>query len=262
MFGRITKIALLLLIILFCASFVVFRYYGNQIEANWFNDQVREYLTRYPLLRGIYALHWDGDAKSDYLSTNDYQKLIVEIDSIEACQKYFINNDSLINQISELVQKPEGVKIVVGDPLDDDEMVYLDSNSMDRAINGIKDRLQDNKSKDQHAVLYVLCLDYNRDAPTNIGLTYQDDTVLLFFDEIEKLTKENPDSLPIYLKTTLLHEFGHQLGLGHVDDNNCLMAETIENPGNSAAALKNIPQQFCQPSLSQLDEYRLIYQTN
>ncbi|MFH1597983.1 MAG: matrixin family metalloprotease [Patescibacteria group bacterium] len=258
--SRIIFVTSLLIIIIFCASFILFRYYGNQDNANWFNDNLRGELAKSPTLRSLYALNWDGDAKSDYLSNRKFKKLVIEIESIQQCALYFADNQALADQINDLIQKPEGVEIILNDSIDEDEIIFLESNPLDRAVSRLKARLQNHKTGGDTAFLHVLCLDYNRDASTTIGATYENTTVLLFYNRIKEVTEKNSAALPIYLKTTLLHEFGHQLGLPHLEDTGCMMAATVESPGNAIGALDQIPQSFCPASLNMIQTLRLQYQ--
>lgn len=253
---KILKIIFLLLIIIVCGSFIVFRYYGNQVESNWFNDNLRDKMIYYPLLRGMYSLHWDGDARYDYLLDHKFQKLIVEIDAIKDCQLAMGDLADLQVKIESLVKKPQGVELIMGELIDDDEIVLLESNELYMAMENISPRLRDYKTDGQVAALHVLCVDKNRNRFDSIGLTYRESTILLFYDRIKEVTIDNPDTLPVYLTTTILHEFGHQLGLDHLDDENCIMAAKVESPGDTVGAIENIPQQFCQASLDTLEEYR------
>lgn len=259
---KIVKTIILLLIIIGCASFIVFRYYGNQVESNWFNDNLREKMIYYPLFRGMYSLHWDGDAKYDYLLDHKFQKLIVEIDATKDCQLALGDLADLQAKIEILVKKPQGVEVIMGELIDDDDVVLLESNELYMAMENLSPRLRDYKTDGQVAALHVLCVDKNRNRLDSIGLTYRESTILLFYDRIEEVTASNPDTLPVYLTTTILHEFGHQLGLDHLDDESCIMAAKVESPGNAAGAIENIPQQFCQASLDTLESYKANFNDN
>jgi len=259
---KILKITFLLLIILSSATFIIFRYFGNQVESNWFNDNLRDKMIYYPLLRGMYGLHWDGDAKYDYLLDHKFQKMIVEIDAIQDCQLALGDLADLQAKIEALVDKPQGVEVIMSEKIDDDDMILLESNDLDRAMENLSPRTRDYKTNGQVAALHVLCVDHNRARPDSIGLTYKESTILLFYDRIKEVTINNPETLPVYLTTTILHEFGHQLGLDHLENDQCIMAAEVESPGNTAGAIENIPQQFCQTSLDTLETYKANFKDN
>ncbi len=258
--SRIIKVVILLIIIAFCSTFVVFRYFGNKDVDNWFNEGLRGYVTRFPTMRSMYGLHWDGDAKSDYLSNKKYKSLMVEIDGTDRCRSVLSNNQELlVNEISNLVQKPEGVEIDIGSLVDDDELIFLESNAFDRAINKIINRLRGHRTNGDQAVFYVLCIDYHRDNPSWLANTYQEDSMLLFYDRANEIAGNNYEALSVYLTTSLLHEFGHQLGLGHVNDPNCIMANRVEYL-ESDSKFDKIPQDFCQLSFDRLEIIRQAYE--
>ena len=66
----------LIIFIIFIFSYIIIRYFGNTSKTdNWFNNNFREKLVRYPIMRTFFNLHWDGDAKTDYSSSNKFTSL-------------------------------------------------------------------------------------------------------------------------------------------------------------------------------------------
>ncbi|MBU0598109.1 matrixin family metalloprotease [Patescibacteria group bacterium] len=235
----ITVLLLILIIVVF--SYVVLRYFANsENQDNWFNDSWRSKFSRYPFLRTIIGLHWDGDALSDYLMPEKMDSLVIEFDRYENCDIDIDLQEQLVQEISRVIDKPGGITFK------EDDYYILNQPSYSREeIRELAKIHQDYRSKAGVAVLYIMCMNKSADYPTNIGLTVHENGIVIFQEAIRELTKNNRATHDIYIVSTILHEFGHQLGLDHVEDRDCLMTERVESPGNALGALSLIPDSFC-----------------
>ena len=65
-------------------------------------------------------------------------------------------------------------------------------------------------------------------------------------------TRENPDILPYYEESTALHEFGHQLGLPHNAEPNCLMNEHADEARALREKTSDVITDFCAFELRQI----------
>lgn len=243
----VTVFLVLFIVIIF--SFVVIRYFANASQQdNWFNNNWRAKLAVYPWLRTVFGLHWDGDARSDYLSSKQYTSLQIEVDRYDGCQL----SDTVLAQvksaIEQVVQKPAGVTVA------QDSVLPLVMDSYDGAgIHAIVNMNQRYKTGGRQAVLYLLCLNKSSDRPSNIGLTEQADGLVVYWQTIEELTAGDDTSVDDYVISTILHEFGHQLGLNHINIPGCLMAETVESPARNIG-LQVTPTAYCPQELEAIEK--------
>jgi len=196
-------------------------------------------------------LHWDGDAKTDYLLSDRFTSLKIEIDHYDQCQWSQDIIDRFRLEIEQVIDKPGGVTVVQSN------IIPLAKESYNRnEIRALANRYQNFSAKGDEAVLYVLCLNEYDEQPSNIGLTVYEDGVVIFWNTIRKLVADNPATLSAYITSTILHEFGHQLGLDHIDYYHCIMSESVESPGNAAGALKTIPVTYCAEELEIIAEIK------
>jgi len=253
-YKSIVTITLFILIIIIFTFFII-RYSANlPQENNWFNRKFRAGFVYYPILRSVFNLHWDGDARSDYLSNKKFKKLLIEIDRYTNCQFSQKNIENIKSEIAPVVQKPLGVEIR------EDDIFDLSQSSLSREdLQQIIKKYKDNKAKNSQAVFYIICLNGFKDAPTNIGLSSGEDGAVIFWDEMKEISSENPASFDLFFESTVLHEFGHQVGLEHSNEPECLMNERVESPGNAAGALSEIPTKFCPQELQQIENLRNQY---
>src|SRR5581483_677174 len=69
--------------------------------------------------------------------------------------------------------------------------------------------------KQGQAALFIMILSANSTDAHDIGLTYKEDGLIVYANTIKNLAPQNHQVLNDYVYSTLLHEFGHQLGLMH-----------------------------------------------
>jgi predicted Zn-dependent protease len=243
---------LLFVFIALIFSYLIIRYFGNaEQKDNWFNNNFREKFVRYPVARDFFNLHWDGDARSDYLLSDEFTGLRIEIDHHDECVISQDVLDKFVSEVEQVIQKPGGVTITRSNE------VPLAKDSYNREeIRAIASLYQNYSAKGDEAVLYVLCLNTYDEQPSNIGLTVHEDGIVIFSNAIKKITSNNPATFDSYLISTILHEFGHQLGLDHINSAHCIMAPYVESPGNAAGALQLVPTRYCSEELKAIEEIK------
>jgi len=245
------KISIFILIVIIVASFlyVVIRYFANSDNTdNWFNNNYREGFAQNLFLRKILNLRWDGDGKSDYLLDEKYTSLYIEVDQYDDCNISEESMNGVQGEISRIINKPGGVSYKISD----DTIALANDGYNSEGIRNLAQRYQNNATSDTQAVLYIMCLNRYEEQLSNIGQTVHEDGVVVFWDTIQKLASSSTEMIQTYISSTILHEFGHQLGLDHSNDTNCLMSESVESPGNAAGAIYLIPSHYCE------EEYILI----
>ncbi|MBU2228867.1 hypothetical protein KJ810_00500 [Patescibacteria group bacterium] len=245
-----SRIILIIFVVIVGLYLAVYAYTG-QDEENWFNTHYRSKIAQYPLMRSLFYLHWDGDAKSDYLTSNRFSSLKIEIDRYEECLLTDEMFDAIEKGIEKVVQKPGGIAF------EESNIFSLTKNEYTvEELLAIKETYKDKSSSRNEATIQLVCVNGYADDPSNIGLTLMEDGIGIFWQTIKELASNNPDSLEPYVVSTVLHEFGHQIGMGHIEDDECLMAAFVERPGNAKGALKKIPVFFCYEELKSVEQIR------
>ena len=83
-----------------------------------------------------------------------------------------------------------------------------------------------------------------------VGETYESQGIIIYESRVEELTQ-----FESYQKTleqsTILHEFGHLMGLEHALDPTCVMADTVE-VGTSQEAINQLSTDFCAESFAKI----------
>ncbi|MFA5051694.1 MAG: matrixin family metalloprotease [Patescibacteria group bacterium] len=243
---------LIFLIVVIFGSFSI-RYFANAPEQdNWFNRDYRAKLSRYPLLRSMYGLHWDGDGAADYLMSARYPEMDIVINRFDECSISPAVTEQIQLEVERVVKKSGQVRIVDG------SVFALTLDSYDRpGIRAIASKYHERHTAGQTAVLNVYCLNSYSEQPSNVGLTVNEDGVVVFFKTLQNDVGSLSDALETYLISTILHEFGHQLGLPHGTDQTCLMAETVEVAGELDPRFASFtPVSFCPEEIQRIEEIR------
>lgn len=245
-------ILLLSIIIIVSFGFVGIRYSANADEQdNWFNDEYRESFSHYKYLRDVLGLHWDGDAKADYLLNRKYTKLRIEVDRYDECSISANAISSFVSVIEPIIDKPGEIKITMNDTIPLGFESY-DSEQI-RALTG---RYKGFSTRGDEAVLYILCLNKYSETPSNIGLTVFEDGIVLFWETISELVQDNREMTDSYVISTLLHEFGHQLGVDHVENEQCIMAASVENPKLVDGVVFRASTEYCEEELEEIQKVK------
>ncbi len=214
---KLSIVLISLLIIAYSAILLLF-FQRN----NWFNDSFRDNFSYYPFFRNIFKLHDFGDGKGDYLDSKKFPKLLIEIDSLKDYELSSETKKEILKYLDEICQKPEEIEIIEDDIIYDDRLSF----NMDEIKNLQKDYRDYYPQKDQ-AVLYIINLNKFSDSPTNIGTTTQETSMAIFEGTISNLPSYK-DSQLFLERSTILHEFGHLLGLDHSEDPYSVMFEAVE----------------------------------
>ena len=230
-------VAILLAVIVLTFSNVILRLLANGAEDNFFNQKYREKFASYPLFRKSIGLHFDGDAKKDYLGTR-YKKIVVEVDEMEGLSVSFEALDIFSQKIRQATGKE--VQIVRSDkvPFDDDVT--------DAEISEIVKKYRNVNFIANSAYIYFLYLSEFDDNIDHLGSTYQENGILLFDFALRNFTSNSPKTLDNYVESTALHEFGHQIGLGHNQQPGCLMNEQLEQAYRFSERPVDVITDFCE----------------
>jgi predicted Zn-dependent protease len=92
----------------------------------------------------------------------------------------------------------------------------------------------------------ILADDYEGREENELGRTHKEFGILLSDTALRQESGGNSLLHEKYLLTTLLHEFGHQLGLPHADDPNCIMLPHARQYWSREEwYADSVPENFC-----------------
>lgn len=244
---RRLSIVLLCLIIVGSFGFSFLRYQANQADANnWFNLHWRTAFARQHWLRTVFGLHRDGDNQAAYVA-NDPATLHVVVHALPGKTLTTPLQNELASALTVVTQKPKGVTFSTGDSI----LVQAQGFTRDQ-VRALANADGNHGTEQGTATVHLFLLNTFADAPTNIGMTVREDGIVIFLDAIADLAQNDPATTNGYILSTILHEYGHQLGLGHVSSADCIMAETVESP----TGFSSTPTQFCQEELQLIEAKR------
>ena len=240
----------LLAVIIVTFGFIGLKLAANGTEGNYFNRNLRGSFAQHPFFREVLGLHYDGDAAADYLGQN-FKTVVISV-KVEAGVK---TDEAVLrrfaDKVAEISGKPASFQIDAG--------LISQKEAVEKTPAELADRYQKSRSKGQAAILNVLYLNTASEDPKLLGSTLAEDGIILYKGALADFTARNPATLPAYEYSTLLHEFGHQLGLSHNSFDNCLMSEHAEHMGTFIELPGDVITDFCPEEYSQLHAKKTLF---
>lgn len=236
---KLLVICFLFIVIGLSLSFSWVKIQASGPDDNYFNRELRSRFTAVPFFRHVLSLHYDGDARADYLG-GKYKKIVIEVDTMQDIGARYEALDLLRDRVRQITGKPTSYII------SDNNILYereVDETGIEKLVKQYRNR----ESSDDTAVLYLLYASSSADQPDLLGLTYQEYGIILFYNALQDFTDENPKVLVNYEASTALHEFGHQIGLPHNERQNCLM--------NKSAEMAHIPREIPEDVITDFCEH-------
>lgn len=202
---------------------------------------LRDFFSKNELLTNVFQLNRLSDAKRDLL-TKDLDIIIVPTANFSLEEQTSENISERLNEVTGKQAKVLVDQTFVGQQIDDLSDQNLEKISKDVA-----------KKSGSKNYLAIILLDKSSDVPTNVGLAEGERTIALFEGRISELS-ETKSVLSDLEVSTILHEWGHLIGLEHNNNEGCLMNEKVESPGNNWSA--SMPETFCDFEKSQIEELK------
>lgn len=235
-------LTLFLLLFIFSVFLYVLFYYSFNLsyENNLLNKKFHIFFASNLLLRQLFKLHRIGDARSDYLTTNNFQKLEINIynPNRDTFSEDFKN--TLIDRIGQITNKPAGIFVK------EESLNYIETITDE----GIKMIIKDNPiNLKNSAKLNIFLIKSYYHVPTYIGLVKDAYHIFLFSAPLEDISHFEKTSDNAYL-STILHEFSHLLGAGHVANDRCILSEKVEDIAFGRPA--EITTTFCPEDLEEI----------
>jgi len=229
-------VGLLLIVILLSLGFVVLKSQALGSPSNYFNRNLRRDFATSPLFREILGLHYDGDAKTDYLGER-YSNILVEVDTLNSQTVRLSTLDGLVKKIQEITSKETEYLVSDRDILSPRQLGADD-------IEKIAGKYRNHFNTRDTATIYFLVANADEEDDDKLGTTLREYGIVLFSRALTDFADPSSDALGSYELSTALHEFGHQLGLSHNTEPGCLMNESVELKRNERP--EDVVVDFCQ----------------
>jgi hypothetical protein len=229
------------LIIIVSGLFIYLKTMSLGDENSYFNQNTRYQLGKYGWVRTLLGLRKDGDARAEYLIGDGAitveivkpNNVIVDQDAIDG----FLESVEAITGRKTIFYNTDTIK---GGKLSDEDLKSIIRKNRRHRTPGSPN-------------LFII---YSDDFSTGgeVGRTYQEFGILLSGNRLNELTSNYPAAKTQYIQSTLLHEFGHQIGLLHNEDLNCVMNAAVESPRKAQSFSGAFtPVEFCPIELDELN---------
>jgi len=107
----------------------------------------------------------------------------------------------------------------------------------------------------QSPFVNIVYLTTYADKPSYAGLVIHADTLFIFEQGLHSLTSSATQRTRLE-QSTLMHEWGHLLGLEHTDLTDCIMASSVDVYQGNSAWKNHIPTTYCWTELDQLNSIK------
>ncbi|MEK7519023.1 MAG: matrixin family metalloprotease [Patescibacteria group bacterium] len=234
----------LLVVIIVAFSFSILRYQANNGQQDtWFNTHWRVRAAEHPLVRWVFGLHQAGDGKADYLYPVRTEGFPVRIFLDPAV---VIPNGSIDAALPEMVKLLGSGGFDMGTPLQLTSTKDVYTNADFRSL-----AAQASKMDSIQTPIDIFILTKDSVSASQLGSTVREHGIVVFMGSIQELTSE-PNAQAALVTSTILHEFGHQVGLDHMDNPTCIMAAVVEQPTSTVWAPQTVPTHYCAEELAQI----------
>jgi hypothetical protein len=202
-----------------------------------FNQEVRPFLLKSNLTRRLFQLTRLGDGRYLLSSQNP---LTINLFYPQAYEPH----DDLKIWADAMVQTTTGHIVTINpQPQSDFPQTPLSDDAIDQLLNSLPSQ--------SPTALNLVYLSGSTDAPTNAGQAINANTILMFYGTIQDLSTQS-HIRSMLEQSTLMHEWGHILNLGHIDQADCIMNEKVEVYAVRRFQGSNLPTVYCAEELYQL----------
>ena len=212
------------------------------------NRELRPVLTKSAFYKSVFFLNSPGDARYDFFSS-DKPTVLVEVDY----QKGFEPNENLEDWIKSLFSETVGKEVLF--EISQEEKIEGVRGFSDSELVSLSKSTRDFSGDSKQGYLHILYVSESEDYPSNTGLVLTANDFFIFRKGVDRLTDQKQARARVE-ESTIKHEFGHLLGLEHVERGDCVMSEQVEVYENERLQFGNIPLEFCAESKFAMERMR------
>lgn len=215
---------------------------------NFINQELRPLLITSTPARIVFRLYKPGDARYEFVSPQT-ESFLIEVDYAANAMPH----PELINWLEDMVQNTIGKPVQV-DITSQPEISSLATFS-DQEIKQLTRSTKTLTPSENQAYLHLIYIPESSTVPSNSGLVLTSNDIFIFTKAISGLS-ERDHILADIEESTIKHEWGHLLGLEHINQEDCIMSENVEVFGNKIFQGSNIPTRYCGETLFQINRLK------
>jgi hypothetical protein len=239
------KAFLLSVFIIVCGVFIYVKVQSLGDANSYFNQGTRFKLGKHKIFRTVFSLHNDGDARAEYLYGNG--PIIIEIVRPTSLTLTDQTIQKFADKVTEYTGRPTTIK---SDSYIEDKVLTEED------IENIVDQKRRYGDMTQTSIFIIYATDFSH-GQTQIARTYKEFGMILSDRQMFDLVRKNQRVKQEYAASTMLHEFGHQLGIDHIEDEQCVMASSVETPDRTRFFFSDVtPQSFCEQEMEELNRIK------
>lgn len=195
-----------------------------------------------------------GDSATDFLTDDDFDTLIIEIDYMEGYRPTDAALGSLEDFLNERLHKKTVTVLSPSEIPAEGQSSYSATE-----VRNLEEGYRSEYSEENRLVAYLIILDGEYDKSNVLGIAHYNTSMALFGETIQQASGVGQNSRKVVEATVMRHEFGHILGLvdngvdmqqehkdeqngNHCNNENCLMYYSVRTTDFFAVLLGgNIP---------------------
>ena len=225
---------ILILILIIPLSIYLIKFDNKSI----LSKSIKERVIKYPSIVSFLNLNEPGDSRYLYLNPEN-QQIKVNIYSVNR----MVPDERIGNWLNEIISETTGKKVFLSDLI---LLNYKNEELLNNEdLNNIRKLLiSETGTASDLKIVYVSSYS---EKPSSIGLVIHRDTIYIFKDALNNLSQKGAVN-NILEKTTIMHEWGHLLGVNHIDNDDCVMSEIVEVYDNPSYG-NSLPTKYCWEEL-------------
>jgi hypothetical protein len=243
---KIIKTFLAFLFALAAISFAVLVFSVKFPEKTAFGKSVKSVVIKYPFLVNTINLNQAGDWRYIYLK----EKGPLKVRAVYV--KAVTPNLEAGTWVSSMIQETLMRQVDYSSGVDVD--IPINGLYSDDDLNEIHKKLIE---KDSNTDLFIIYLSGYKEAPSYLGVTLHADAIFVFKKTIEELG-ENNDITGRLEQSTVMHEWGHLLGLEHLNYEGCIMSSRVDVYDSRELTEAEVPIEYCNKTLYELERIREV----